>query len=787
MILRNITQIPLTETSGIYSGWLGDIRLVVPDDGSITHGSITVRSRSTLEFIDYQAYLTLPAPGRIEMDPVNPGSAVFIPDILSITLHVMQDQVVSNVTGDIVKIFADSSAGTLAYLAYPFISANPSNSTIKDRLQGVILTTTFLDVPTPFAHSVQNTLTGDDIILTSTDVVGYDIADDKLAIASVNGQTGVVKLSTDNISEGLNNLYYTETRVSENVNVAEGIQHRNAFNPHGISVDMLGAETPSGAQTKVDAAFEQSKLHLSDYIGWYSSEVGVNPFVNTANPDRLTDHNSYWCKPFVWHAELPLDTIIVDVSTLVTGVSIVALPDNVFKISLNGVATVGGSIAIPIDVTIRTELVSVTKEIIITVFAPNVQALAAGLQRNEKFYGCAVDPTTGDIITVGYTTSEGVGRGDCLIVRMSSNLSVISRKTYGGRRNDYLQDVAVGPDGYIYACGYTSSDGEGNYDALIMKLDKDLMLVAKLLVGGGSDDYLYGITLVDDKVYACGFTSSTGAGSKDAFVIQCIDTLSDGSVIQKSLGSASDDRFYGITNTPTGTVVCVGRSGDTRSGLLVEFDSSLAILHHVVHGTTSSDQFNSVGCDSAGNSYVVGTCEELSERGYIVKLDPTFTVVNSCVIDTADESHLYSVAIASDTNIVISGVSGETGLLLQFTDGLVLNSSHTFGGSEPDSFHSSVCDTMGNIVVAGKTYSDGQSNCDGMLLRWYTGTPLPTGSFSSSILPGLILTEVALYTAAVVDAAITITEILSDCNLVVDTPRLTIQDSNITIVSGIVI
>ena len=40
------------------------------------------------------------------------------------------------------------------------------------------------------------------------------------AVDSVNGETGIVVLDTDNIAEGTTNLYYTETRVSNNADVA---------------------------------------------------------------------------------------------------------------------------------------------------------------------------------------------------------------------------------------------------------------------------------------------------------------------------------------------------------------------------------------------------------------------------------------------------------------------------------------------------------------------------------------------------------------------------------------
>jgi len=48
---------------------------------------------------------------------------------------------------------------------------------------------------------------------------GWSVVSGGGAVDSVNGQTGVVVLDTDNITEGATNLYYTDTRVDANSNV----------------------------------------------------------------------------------------------------------------------------------------------------------------------------------------------------------------------------------------------------------------------------------------------------------------------------------------------------------------------------------------------------------------------------------------------------------------------------------------------------------------------------------------------------------------------------------------
>lgn len=60
-------------------------------------------------------------------------------------------------------------------------------------------------------------------------------------VDSVNGQTGVVVLDTDDIAEGATNLYYTETRVSNNTDVDANTTHRGRTdNPHSVTKTQIG-------------------------------------------------------------------------------------------------------------------------------------------------------------------------------------------------------------------------------------------------------------------------------------------------------------------------------------------------------------------------------------------------------------------------------------------------------------------------------------------------------------------------------------------------------------------
>jgi len=72
-------------------------------------------------------------------------------------------------------------------------------------------------------------------------------------VISVNGQAGVVSLTTTDVSEGTN-LYYTEARVSANTSVATNTAHGTLTNnPHSVTKVQVGLSNVANTLHKLDA------------------------------------------------------------------------------------------------------------------------------------------------------------------------------------------------------------------------------------------------------------------------------------------------------------------------------------------------------------------------------------------------------------------------------------------------------------------------------------------------------------------------------------------------------
>ena len=81
-------------------------------------------------------------------------------------------------------------------------------------------------------------------------------------VDSVNSQTGAVSLDTDDVSEGTSNLYYTETRVSANTDVAANTA-KISFDS-ASSTKLAGIET--GAEVNVQANWNETDTNSDAFI-----------------------------------------------------------------------------------------------------------------------------------------------------------------------------------------------------------------------------------------------------------------------------------------------------------------------------------------------------------------------------------------------------------------------------------------------------------------------------------------------------------------------------------------
>ena len=114
-----------------------------------------------------------------------------------------------------------------------------------------------------------------------------------------------------------------------------------------------------------------------------------------------------------------------------------------------------------------------------------------------EFTGVVCD-SSNSICVCGWSNTEGTSGIDTLVMKFDSNLNIITRKRYGGTGNDRFLNIAADINNNITCVGFTTSEGLGGTDygdALIVKFDTNLSIISKKKYGGNSDDQFCGVVV----------------------------------------------------------------------------------------------------------------------------------------------------------------------------------------------------------------------------------------------------------------------------------------------------
>lgn len=167
----------------------------------------------------------------------------------------------------------------------------------------------------------------------------------------------------------------------------------------------------------------------------------------------------------------------------------------------------------------------------------------------------AVEPTADDgYMVVGWTLSYGVGGGDVYLVKVDSLGNPEWEKTYGGASADYGLSLQTTADGGYIIGGQTSSFGAGEDDMSLLKIDSGGEIEWYKAYGGGQGDFgSSALETADGGYVIVGETVSFGAGDADVYLVR---TDANGNLEwSQTFGGASGDGGYGLGLADDGYII----------------------------------------------------------------------------------------------------------------------------------------------------------------------------------------------------------------------------------------
>ncbi|MBI5740237.1 MAG: choice-of-anchor D domain-containing protein [Nitrospirae bacterium] len=233
----------------------------------------------------------------------------------------------------------------------------------------------------------------------------------------------------------------------------------------------------------------------------------------------------------------------------------------------------------------------------------------------------------GGYIVAGWTSSFETGMSDAWMLKLDAAGQVQWQKAYGREGDDQARTVQSTSDGGYIVTGWTSSFGNGDFDAWILKLDASGNVQWQKTFGGYRNDYSKYVLQTSDGGYVvAGWTASFGRGDFDFWVFK----LNSAGTIEweKTYGHTGTDQARHIQQTSDGGYIVAGWSNSFGAGdydvLTLKLDASGNIVWQSAYGDSGDDKSNSV-IQIPDGGYVVAaetaSFGVMSNDSWVLKVD----------------------------------------------------------------------------------------------------------------------------------------------------------------------
>ncbi len=360
---------------------------------------------------------------------------------------------------------------------------------------------------------------------------------------------------------------------------------------------------------------------------------------------------------------------------------------------------------------------------------------------NDDWAFDVINTNDGGFITVGYTNSFGQGNSDVYIVKLDNNRNIEWTRTIGGTGNDEGYAIYQTSDNNYIIAGSTSSFGEGNYDAYLLKIDNNGNIIWTLSLGGINNDHFRDVIETSDGGFiAVGSTETFGAGGSDVYIAK----ISKWGTVQwtKTFGGTGLEISSSVQETRDNGYIIAGLTGSYGQGgldmMLIKLNSLGNIEWAKTIGGTGWDYATSAIETNDGGFVLAGMTASFGpslNNVYVVKLDSlgnlawTFVIGGNMAEEAADviETNAGELIVVGKT--FSYGMGTEDVYIVKLSPDGRLIWANTIGGGDSDEAFAVKETIDGGFIICGATNSYGNGGMDIYLIKTDSNGVLqcPTG------------------------------------------------------------
>lgn len=270
-----------------------------------------------------------------------------------------------------------------------------------------------------------------------------------------------------------------------------------------------------------------------------------------------------------------------------------------------------------------------------------------------------------NILCTGHMYLNEVYYSEVFVLRLNNHLQIIHQNCYRGINTSRFEKIVVNKLGEIFTVGYTQRNGSKNTSAIIVKLDTQLEIVTTSKYSLAlADNYFNSIAIDSSNNLICvGYVVNDRNHKSKALVVRFDHNLN--SIRQIHYTGKNSDRFIDVVIDKYDVITCIGttiaRNSDRYRALVVKFNSNLSIIASQHYFDTCNMILQSI--TNVGNSanICVGYCSDHQSKMHyacIFQLNNYLSLDKVKVYNSSPNCGQFdNICVDNNNDIVIIGHS----------------------------------------------------------------------------------------------------------------------------------